>query len=277
MTIIGFLGPEGTFSHEAAMKYRGNSTDVTLMAYPSISELTMAVDRGEINEAVLPIENSLEGGVIPTLDILMEAQSVRIKGELNLPICENLLVKKGHGMENIKLIVSHSQPLGQCRKYLRDHFSGAAIESVGSTAVAAGMVRDGDGSIAAIGGNAAAELYCLEILQSNIHDQGNNTTRFIIIGTDETENADKCKTSIIFAVGHIPGSLYKVLGILDMWDINMTRIESRPSKGKLGEYVFYVDILGHRKQKDISDALEMIKRKTTFYKFLGSYVAYDEA
>lgn len=271
MTTMGFLGPEGTFSHEAAIKYTNNLWDVSLMAYPTIPDLTIAVDKGEIDEAVLPIENSLEGGVIPTLDILMEAETVKIKGELNLSICENLMVKKGCDKSDIRLIVSHSQPLGQCRKYLHHSFDCVAAESVDSTAVAAKMVRDGNGSIAAIGSAAAAELYDLEILERDVQDQEDNTTRFIIVGRGDAENNGRCKTSVIFSVGHFPGSLYKVLGILDMWKINMTRIESRPSKRMLGEYVFYVDILGHREDKDIGDALDMIKRKTTFYKFLGSY------
>lgn len=275
MRKIGFLGPEGTFSNEAAIKYIGNSEDISLVAYPTIPDLTIAVDNGEMDEAVLPIENSLEGCVIPTLDVLMETKTAKIIGELNLSICENLMVKKGCDKSDIRLIVSHSQPLGQCRKYLHNSFGGVATKSVDSTSAAAKMVRDGDGSIAAIGSAAAAELYGLEIIQSGVQDQKDNTTRFIIVGRGEAGNKGNCKTSMIFAVGHVPGGLNKVLSILDVWEINMTRIESRPSKRRLGEYVFYVDILGHRQDKDIADALDMIKRKTTFYKFLGSYRTSD--
>lgn len=273
MKKIGFLGPEGTFSHEAALKFSAKTNDGILMAYSSIPDLMAAVDGGKLEEAIFPIENSLEGGVIPTLDILMEANRVKITGELTHEIHENLLGKKGTKKEDIKLIISHSQPLGQCRRYLYENFNGVELESVNSTSAAAEAVRGSDGTVASIGSAAAAELYDLEILQPDIQDEDGNITRFIVVGSGDAENRGRCKTSIIFSVGHTPGSLYKVLGILNLWEINMTRIESRPAKGKLGEYVFYVDIDGHMVDPDIAEALQMIRRKTTFYKFLGSYSA----
>lgn len=273
MKKIGFLGPEGTFSHEAALKFSAKMNDGILVAFASIPDLMAAVDGGELDEAIFPIENSLEGGVIPTLDILMEASRVKITGELTHEIHENLLGKKGTKKEDIKLIISHSQPLGQCRRYLHENFNGVELKSVNSTSVAAETVKDSDGTVASIGSAAAAKLYDLEILQPDIQDEYGNETRFIVVGSGDVENRGRCKTSIIFSVGHTPGSLYKVLGILDLWEINMTRIESRPAKGRLGEYVFYVDIDGHMADPDTAEALQMIRRKTTFYKFLGSYSA----
>lgn len=268
---IGFLGPEGTFSHETALEYSPNGSQ--LIAYPTIPDMVTAVERGELCEAILPIENSLEGGVIPTLDILMDADEVKITGELIHEIRENLLVKRGTKKEGIKLILSHMQPLGQCRRYLHNNFPGVELRSVNSTAAAAENVMKSNGTIASIGSAAAAELYGLEILQPDIQDEEGNVTRFIIVGSEYSEKKGKCKTSVIFSVGHTPGSLYKVLGILDLWEINMTRIESRPAKGKLGTYVFYVDIEGHIDNPDVSEAIQMIKRKTTLFKFLGSYTA----
>lgn len=273
MKKIGFLGPKGTFSHEIAQKYCPRGDRGVLTVYQSIPDLMGAVDRGELEEAILPIENSLEGGVIPTLDILMEAERVKITGELTLAIHENLLVKKGAERERIQLIVSHAQPLGQCRKYLHENFPGVRLKSVDSTALAAEAVRSSDGTVASVGSATAAEIYGLEILERDIQDEKGNTTRFIIVGSGDPENRGKCKTSMIFSVGHIPGSLYKVLGILDLWEINMTRIESRPTKGELGAYIFYVDIDGHMVDPDVAEAIQMIKRKTTFFKFLGSYSA----
>lgn len=296
MKKIGFLGPEGTFSHEAALKYSGQrglgadkgggggrggggaiaegiNGSIGLTAYASIPDLMAAVDSGELEEAIFPIENSLEGGVIPTLDMLMEANGLRITGELTHEIHENLLVKRGTKKEDIELVISHSQPLGQCRKYLHENFGGVELKSVNSTSVAAETVKASDGTVASIGSAAAAKLYDLEILQSDIQDESGNITRFIVLGRGDAENRGRCKTSIIFSVGHTPGCLYKILGILDLWEINMSRIESRPAKGKLGKYIFYVDIEGHIVDPDIAEAMQMIKRKTTFFKFLGSYTA----
>lgn len=271
MKKIGYLGPPGTFSHEAAKKYIRLTGAGELVPRPSIPDLMTATDSGVLQEAILPIENSLEGGVIPTLDMFMEELDVQIRLELLLPIRENLLVKPGTERGDIRVVTSHSQPLGQCRKFLQNAFPTAHLEAVGSTAIAAETVQRGDGSVAAIGGVASAELYGLEILEADIQDEADNVTRFIVIGKEDSPQAKGSKSSLIFGVSHRPGSLYQILDIFSIFDINMTRIESRPAKRALGEYVFYVDIDGHRDDPDVADALKMIRRKAVFYKFLGSY------
>lgn len=271
MKKIGFLGPVGTFSHEAAKKYARHLPNCELSAFPSIPDMLIGVDGGLLDEAILPIENSLEGGVIPTLDMFLEDLDVKIKSELTIPIHENLLVRKGASAVDIRTILSHSQPLGQCRKYLHENFRDTLIRSMDSTTAAAAAAAESDGSVAAIGSAAAGELYGLEILADNIQDMDNNRTRFVIVAKSDGENTGACKSSILFSTDHTPGRLQQILGIFNIWDINMTRIESRPSKKQLGEYVFYVDIDGHREDPDVRDALKMIRRKTTFYKFLGSY------
>jgi len=203
--------------------------------------------------------------------MFMEDLDILIRLEVLLPICENLLVKPGTKRQDIKTVTSHSQPLGQCRRYLRRCFPDARLEAVDSTGVAAEAVRAGDGSKASIGSSASASLYGLDILESDIQDEADNVTRFVVIGKKDSSPCSGCKTSVIFAADHRPGSLYKLLDIFNIFDINMTRIESRPSKRELGEYVFYVDIDGHRDDPDVEDALKMIRRKADFYKFLGSY------
>lgn len=268
---IGYLGPEGTFSHEAAAAYSSERGGGALVPAPSIPDLALRVAVGELAEAVLPIENSLEGGVIPTMDMLLEDLDVAIKAELTLQIRENLMVRAGTARQDIRTIVSHPQPLGQCRNYIHMHFPNARLRSVDSTTIAAEAAAGSDGSVAAIGSAAAAALYGLHILERDIQDLEKNYTRFVVLGKADAPHGPGCKTSIAFSVGHTPGRLYQILGIFDIWDLNMTRIESRPSRKAPGEYIFFVDLDGHREDPDVRDALKMLRRKTLYYKFLGSY------
>jgi prephenate dehydratase len=275
MIRIGYLGPKGTFSHEALKKYIGDAPH-SAGDFQSIPEVLEAVGNNLLDEAIVPVENSIEGSVSATMDILAHESGLMVKAELILPIRENLLVKPGASISDIRYVLSHPQPLGQCRKFLSERLPHAVIKAVYSTSAAAEEVMNGSGGMAAIGSAAAAEVYGLEIAAANIHDHDNNQTRFFIMGKKDASRTGNDKTSIIFSTEDKPGSLYKILDIFNLWDINMTRIESRPAKNMLGRYIFFVDIAGHREDEDVKDALTMVGRKTSFLRILGSYPAYRE-
>jgi len=277
MIKIGFLGPMGTFSHEALLQYIKDNKDYIPFGFNTISDLLLAVQKDELDQAIAPIENSLEGAVNVTMDMMASDVDLKIKSEFVLPVVENLLVKKGTRFQDIKHILSHPQPIGQCIKYINSSFPCAEVRYVYSTAGAAEEVSRGEPGLAAIGSAAAAEVYGLEILERGIQDGENNHTRFVIVSAaEDSPRTGSDKTSIVFSTDNEPGSLYRVLDIFNLWDINMTRIESRPAKNELGKYIFFVDVEGHREDENIRDALTMIKRKTSFYKFLGSYPSYKD-
>ena len=271
MIKIGFLGPKGTFSHEALKKYTKGKVDCKACDYNTIPEIIMAVDNGEVDEAIVPMENSLEGAINATMDTMAVSADLKIKAEVIIEVKQNLLVKSGTKMEDIKVILSHPQPIGQCREYLNTHFSRSEIKYVYSTAGAAEEVSRGDFGLAAIGSVAAAEEYGLEILADNIQDGNINFTRFVVISKRDSMRTGMDKTSIVFSTEDKPGSLYRILEIFNLWDINMIRIESRPAKNQLGRYIFFIDIIGHREDQDVRDSLAMVKRKSSFFKLLGSY------
>ena len=271
MLKIGFLGPKGTFSQEALIEYKKGEKDFIECAYSTFTDIINAVDKDEIDEGIVPIENSLEGAVSATLDTLATDVDLLIKAEIAIEVKQNLLVRKGTNIENIKHILSHPQPIGQCRNYLQANFNHAEIRFIYSTAEAAREVAECDFNMAAIGSITAAKVYGLDVIAEGIQDHRNNYTRFIVVSKTAAAKAERNKTSIVFSTEDKPGSLYRILDIFSLWDINMTRIESRPAKDKLGRYIFFVDIRGHIEDDDVRDALTMVKRKTSFYKFLGSY------
>lgn len=271
MPKIGFFGPKGTFSQEALLQYIKGKENYTAYEFNTINELILAVQNGDIDAAVAPIENSLEGAINITLDMLAFDVDLKIKAEIIIEIKQNLLIKKGTNICDIKYILSHPQPIGQCRKYISANFPNAQIKDMYSTAGAAAEVAKGNNDSAAIGSAIAAEVYRLDILAHNIQDGENNMTRFVVVSKEDGVKTGKDKTSIVFSTDDKPGSLYRILDIFNLWDINMTRIESRPAKNQLGRYIFFVDISGHKEDDDLKSALTMIQRKTSFFKFLGSY------
>lgn len=276
MKKIGFLGPKGTFSYEALKIYiNGKKGEYTPCAYNAIQDIIIDINNGNIDEGIVPIENSLEGAVNATLDILASDVELMIKSELVIAIRENILVKKGTSDSEIKYILSHPQPLGQCRNYILANYPMAQVKCTYSTAGAAEEVAAGNGQLAAIGSVASAEEYGLEILHRDVHDNDSNHTRFVIVSLKDSPRSGNDKSAIVFSTDNKPGSLYRVLDIFNLWDINMSRIESRPAKNELGKYIFFVDIIGHKDDDDIRDALTMIKRKTSFFKFLGSYPVFE--
>jgi len=223
----------------------------------------------ECSFGVIPIENSIEGPVGITLDSLAHKFDLKIYNEIIIPINQNLIVNPGCTMDDIEDVYSHAQAIAQCQEFIREnkiqpHY---AI----STARAAKDII-GDNSKAAIGNSKIVELYGLEILQSNIQDVDNNETRFVVVSKKDHEMTGKDKTSIIFSIYEDkPGGLYKILGIFEKNNINLTKIESRPSKKGLGKYLFFVDFNGHKDDELIQDILEEVDEHTYFLKVLGSY------
>lgn len=268
--MLGYLGPEGTFSHQAALEWSGGSCE--LKQYNSMPAMIAAVDSGEIEKAIVPIENSIEGSVNSTIDTLALKADVYITGEYILQIKENLLVKKGTKAGDIKIITSHSQPLGQCSKMIEEYFPDAVLETAASTSAAAKRTAESDGSIACIGSVTSAELYGLEVLKPDCADEKHNSTRFVIIEKNMSRRVtDHDKTSVAFTLENKPGALYSALKLFADASINMVKIESRPLKDELGKYIFIVDIEGNIDDASIYFALEKVRNSTGYYKFLGSY------
>lgn len=268
--MLAYLGPEGTFSHQAAMEWsRGNDE---LIPFVTISDLIMAVSDGRADRGIVPIENSIDGGINATLDTLAFDADVYITGEYVLHIGQNLLVRHGAKKEDIKVISSISPAIGQCRKIINSDFCGIEINYTNSSAASAKLAEQSDGSIACIGSAAAAKIYGLDILIPDCGDEKNNFTRFIIIEKNKLRTVTDCdKTSFAFALKNEPGSLYEALRLLAEHKINMTKIESRPIKTQLGTYVFFIDIDGNIDNATIYFALDKLRRSTDFFKFLGSY------
>ncbi|WP_406533699.1 prephenate dehydratase [Methanobrevibacter sp.] len=264
MPLISFLGPKGTFTHEAASIIGDN-----LIPYCTIPAVLESVVNDESLYGVVPIENSIEGPVGITLDSLANKFDLKIFKEIIIPINQNLIVNPGTKMEDVEDVYSHAQAIAQCQEFIsqnniQPHY---AI----STANAAKNII-GDKTKAAIGNSMAAELYDLEILKHDIQDTDNNETRFVVVSKEDHEPTGRDKTSIIFSIYEDkPGALYDVLGIFQKNNINLTKIESRPSKKGLGRYLFFIDYIGHRKDAIFEDIINEIDEKTYFLKILGSY------
>ncbi len=265
--MLGYLGPAGTFSHQAALDWSGGKEETT--EFKTINAAIRAVNEGKITHAIVPIENSIEGAVNVTLDMLAFDVDLYITGEYVLKISQNLLAARG--ADDIKKIVSHPQAVGQCAKILNSKYSFADIEYSDSTAAAAKQAAS-DCSVACIGSKALSDIYGLKIIEPDCGDDKSNSTRFVIIEkTPSTAVTGADKSSIAFTLDNKPGSLYEALKLFKDSGINMTKIESRPVKTHLGTYVFFIDIDGNIDDADVYFALDRVKRHTSFYKFLGSY------
>lgn len=267
---IAFLGPENTFSHQAAMSKFGHS--VRYQPKNSIAEVFEEVEKGKAHYGVVPIENSTEGAVTYTLDVFA-ASACKICAELNLPAHQNLVSKVSR--DKIKVIYSHPQALGQCRLYLHRNFPGIPTVETRSTADAARLAAEEEGA-AAISSTLAATHYGLEVLDAKVEDMNDNITRFLVISGQETRSTGDDKTSLMFSVKDKVGALYEVLSHFDRNAVNMTMIESRPSKLKKGEYYFFVDFLGHMSDEITAKVVTELKETCPFVKILGSYPANAE-
>ena len=264
ITLISFLGPKGTFTHEAASLIGDE-----LIPYCTIPAVMESVKNGDCSLGVVPIENSIEGPVGITLDQLAHKYDLKIFKEIIIPINQNLIVNPGTKMEDIEDVYSHAQAIAQCQDYIRNH--GIQPHYAVSTARAAKSII-GEKSKAAICNAKVVELYGLEILESNIQDIVNNETRFVVLSKESPKMTGRDKTSIIFSIYEDrPGGLYNILGIFEKNNINLTKIESRPSKEGLGKYLFFVDFNGHIDDNLIQNILKEIEDNTYFLKVLGSY------
>lgn len=262
---IAYFGPEATNTHQAARQKFGASVDY--VPQPSITDVFHAVARGKADYGVVPIENSTEGAVTHTLDVLSDTE-LKICAQVLLKI-ENHLVAK-IPREDIRKIYSHPQVFGQCRAWLQGHLPHADLIEVSSTPRAAELAAREPGA-AAITGPMAAEVYGLNILETSIQDIASNTTRFLVVGHNTCPPTGRDKTSVMFSVHDKPGALFSALEPFQRLGINMSKIESRPSKRKAWEYFFFVDAEGHAQNEPLAGALAELGRHCAFVKILGSY------
>jgi len=265
---IGFLGPLGTYSEEAALLYDKTADRL----YPTITGVGEAVAAGEIDEGVVPIENSLEGPVTFTLDLLIAQPTLFIRGEIDLPIEHYLLARPGTVPAEIKVIYSHPQALGQCRQYLERNYPQAEQMASLSTVLCVTDSFESKVPAAAISPRRASELYDVDILDRGIQDVANNVTRFAVIGLSDHAPTGDDKTSMAFTLEKdSPGLLHRVLGEFADREINLLKIESRPTKQLLGEYIFLLDCVGHREDSPMKEALAALSDPISMLRILGSY------
>ena len=271
---IGILGPEGTFSETAAMlwlKEGGRIDNFAIKYYETIFDVSESVLKKEVNYGIVPIENSLEGSVGDTLDVLSSenADEMQIVGEVLVPIRICLLFNGS--FPEIKKIASHHHALAQCKQFIRERLKGVALKYVDSTASAAKLAAQSE-EIAALASAEAAKMYGVNILAEDVQDK-DSVTRFVVLSSSGMKAAPtgKDKTSILLYVKERPGALYAVLGEFALRGLNLTKIESRPSKRALGDYMFYIDCEGHLEEAEIKEALKGVEKKATMLKILGTY------
>ena len=264
---VAYLGPEGTFTQAAALKHFGHAVITKPMA--AIDEVFREVVAGAVNFAVVPVENSTEGAVNHALDSCLEHDIV-ICGEVELRIHHHLLVGENTRTNNITRIYSHAQSLAQCRKWLDAHYPNVERVAVASNAEAARRVK-GEWSSAAIAGDMACKLYGLEKLAEKIEDRPDNSTRFLIIGKQEVPPTGDDKTSIIVSMSNKPGTLHELLVPFYENGIDLTRIETRPSRSGKWTYVFFIDFVGHQHDPLVKGVLEKLSEEAVALKVLGSY------
>jgi|TARA_B110000908_G_C10266833_1_gene464954 chorismate mutase/prephenate dehydratase len=263
---VAYLGPEGSFTQGATLKQFGGSIAPKPMS--TISDVFNAVEQGNANYGVVPVENSTEGMVSHTLDRFITTP-LKINGEISLRI-HHYLLSKETSLSDVVKIYSHPQALAQCRQWLANHCPDCELIAVNSNSKAAEMVASERGS-AAIAANKAAEIYYLVTLASNIEDEVDNTTRFLVIGRQDISPSGHDKTALLVSTKNEPGALNTILEPLAKSGITMTRIESRPSRQGVWEYVFFIDIEGHREDSNIAKALAELKEASSMFKVLGSY------
>lgn len=269
---LAYLGPPGTYSEEAAMMY---DEDAELVAATTLPGVAQRVHGGDADEGIVPVENSLEGTVTFTADLLIQETTLKIKSELVLPIHHCLLAKPGGSDEDVEVIYSHPQSLGQCREYLQRRFPDASLmPSLSNSSAVSDMLRSERRALA-IAGKRAAWFFDVRILEEEIEDNHSNATRFIVLAAEDGAPTGKDKTSICFNFdADRPGSLVGVLQEFSNRGINLNKIESRPTRRSLGRYFFLADVDGHKADDSVRDALEVIAGKVSMLKVLGSYPRY---
>jgi prephenate dehydratase len=272
MQTIAYLGPPGTFSEEAALAFGGGALDASLLPLASIPAVVTAIETDAATVGVLPIENVLEGSVTFTLDLLIHETSLKIAGEIVIPIRQYLVTRPGVRLPDVKVLYAHPQSLGQCRKFVERCLPGAAtVASLSNSAAPAEAMAD-DRPAAAISTLRAAEITGAQILARDIADTPGNVTRFIVLAQQDSPPTGDDKTSFCFTFDEDrAGTLVGALLELADERINMTKLESRPAKAALGRYIFLVDVNGHREDAHVARALERVRAKAGMFKVFGSY------
>ncbi|MBU6197364.1 MAG: prephenate dehydratase [Cyanobacteria bacterium REEB446] len=275
---IGYLGPAGSFSHLAAINLHNHLTasseELDFISFPTITNLVETISVSKLDSAVLPVENSLAGGVGETLDALLKHNGAYVTKEYILNIEHNLLAKNDVELSKISKLLSHPMSFAQCGDFVRVHCPAAETEPCASNSQAAILASQAsDDTVAAIAPEFCAKLYNLKIIRKAINDSHNNATRFWLLKDKPAEFIpdEASKTSIIFQIIDEPGSLHKILKAFADNDINLSRIESRPSKNLLGSYLFCVDCNAHREDQNFIKAMRELSLFFNYYKWLGSY------
>jgi len=263
---IAYLGPEGTYTQAAVYKHFGHSVNAVALA--AIDEIFREVEARNADYGVVPVENSTEGVVSHTLDQLV-GSPLRICGEVALSVHHHLL-SNASALDQVKRVVAHAQSLAQCRKWLDSNLPNVVREAVASNGEAARMVR-GENESAAIAGRAASELYELPILATNIEDEPNNTTRFLVLGRQSVPPTGHDMTSVLVSIQNQPGMLHRLLAPAAERGVDLTRIESRPSRRQAWDYNFFIDLEGHCEDAKVRNVLEAIESEAAYLKILGSY------
>lgn len=263
---VAYLGPEATFTHLAGVKNFGHAADYRPLE--SIEDIFNEVERGRTRYGIVPVENSIEGAVFSTLDSFMKHR-IKICGEVRLEISHNLVNQSG-SLKDIKTVASHSQPLAQCREWLKKNLPNIPTLPVFSTGAAAKMAAE-DPTIGAIASSLAIKTYQLQVVARGVEDYRGNTTRFLVIGSKSPTRSGHDKTSLLIGLYDRPGALNNALTILADKGINLAKIESRPMKGKHWKYLFFIDMHGHIEDQDIKEGCENLKKICSYFELLGSY------
>jgi prephenate dehydratase len=269
---FGFLGPPGTFTQEALLQVV-DPESAELIYYPTVEEVILAVERGEVSQGMVPIENSVEGTVNATIDTLgFETDGLWIQREVILQVRLHLLARPGTQLAEINEVYSIPHATAQCRRWLRTNLPNASIVAANSTAEAAGRIAYEKGSAAAIGPNLAAQLFGLEVIARDVTDHPEAETRFVVVGKDHAAPSGRDKTSlVVFIAVDRPGALLEILKEFAARDINLTKLESRPTKRVLGEYCFFIDLEGHMDDAIVTEAIAALEPMVAKTKSLGSY------
>ena len=269
---VSYLGPEATFTHLAGVKYFGQSA--TYHAMESIDDVFSEVEKGRTQYGIVPVENSIEGAVFSTLDSFMKYRT-KICGEVRMEISHNLVCQSGD-IADIQTVASHSQPLAQCREWLRKHLPSCPTLPVFSTGAAAQMAANNP-NIGAIASSLAITTYDLQVVVKGIEDYRGNTTRFLVIGKESPSPSGVDRTSLLLSIMERPGALNEILSVIARAGINLAKIESRPIKGKQWKYLFFLDLIGHIEDEHIKDCCETLKALCSYYEWLGSYPQAEES
>lgn len=269
MTRVAYLGPEGTNSHEAALAHYGETA--TLVPFSDIPSSVAAVTAALVDQAIVPIENSTEGSITVTLDLLIAPDAPPIVGEMVLPVRHQLIARPGTALNDVERVISIGQASAQCRNFLREQLPGAQVFPAVSTAAAVAACVHSD-RLAAIGTGAAARLYGMAVIATDIEDNADNATRFVALGRERPHSTGRDRTSVVFSLAaDRPGGLLAALRPFADRGINLTRIESRPTKATLGNYWFLIDCEGHVDDTPVAEAVDEVRRIAVELRVLGSY------